>query len=125
MSSLFEAPAIKLEQPIGEFWVAAIPAGILLNVTVPDRLRLVFDTTTKRSHDFDVAVRMLGNQRKLEQLRLNEIERYIDTVDSTFPNSIILSANSHIDEPSTRKGGQDWRISGGRIVIPNNPRLLP
>ncbi len=40
---VFRFPAIRVQQPIGTFWAASIPADILLETTVPDPLRVVID----------------------------------------------------------------------------------
>ena len=84
---------------------------------------------TKRTPDeWATAGRLAGNQRPIEERRLGEIAQYIDTVDATFPNSIILSANGDTGEDETEADhvGEDWVIKGaggsGTLVIPQDAR---
>ncbi len=79
-------PVFRIDQPLGEFYVAVLPADFLLQITYSDPLKLI-------SMSGDGRYGLRGHQRKLVQQRLNAIGRYIDTVESAFPNSIILAAN--------------------------------
>ena len=113
-------PAISVSQPIGEFFLCSIPADVLLDVTFS------IPATIKRKEGVFSGV--LGNQRKLSEARTRQIGAYIDEDDSTFPNTIILSANyrengDYEDDESLR-----WRISAGTdgcssIIIPSLGRL--
>lgn len=73
-------PAISVTHPLGEFYLASIPARVLLQVTYSD--------VYTRLDDRDV-----GHQRKLDPKRVKSIERYIETRDAVFPGTIILAAN--------------------------------
>ena len=121
---LFTGPAIRVEQPIGEFWVASIPANVLLEATVPDPLRLVLDPKFAGSDEWKRGIHLLGNQRMLHEKRTKEIGRYIDSLESTFPNSIILAANS-IPEGLEESTESLWFIeeaaTGHQLVIPHRP----
>jgi DNA phosphorothioation-associated DGQHR protein 1 len=128
--SLFEGPAIRVQQPIGEFWVAAIPADALLRATASDRLRIVADPAFRHDSDeWRTAIKLLGNQRPLAETRLKKISAYIDSIESTFPNSIILAANVAplVGSAPNAVHGPDWRIEGDlgkeRLIIPQGARL--
>jgi DNA phosphorothioation-associated DGQHR protein 1 len=117
-------PAIRVEQPLGEFYAAAIPAKKLLEVCYADRLRAVME---------GIAYRLDGSQRLINEPRLKEIGRYIGTTEAAFPNSVILAANYSvstgliIEDDALR-----WRIEPhGRddycldLIIPSANRLAP
>jgi DNA phosphorothioation-associated DGQHR protein 1 len=82
----FEASVLRVEQPLGTFFVAVIPANILLKVAGSDQLRAT------RTADAD-GYTLSGTQRERQEKRYQEIARYIERVDASFPNSIILAAN--------------------------------
>jgi DNA phosphorothioation-associated DGQHR protein 1 len=77
--------ALRVEQPLGVYYVAIIPADVLQDVTFSDRMRASIDD----DHGYDVD----GTQRGKKGGRPAEIAEYIDRDDSAFPNSIILAAN--------------------------------
>lgn len=77
-----EFNAIKVVQPLGEFYLGTIPADKLRQVAFVEEL-IYADADGNRK----------GNQRKRDKNRLTEIARYIDSVEMAFPNSIILAAN--------------------------------
>ncbi|MGC4116780.1 MAG: DGQHR domain-containing protein [Myxococcales bacterium] len=125
MAHLFRGPAVRAEQPLGEFWIAAIPAKVLLDATAPDPLRLAVDPSARRNaKDWDYAGDMEGNQRPLDVDRLGVIAKYIDTVESTFPNSIIIAAPSMATDDGDQ---QPWGLkrepgsNAGILTIPENP----
>ena len=76
--------AIKVNQPLGEFYVAKIKAGDLLEVTTSSVLR------------YDINGKLIGNQRPLVESRLKEISNFIKSDEMSFPTSILIAAN--IDE---------------------------
>ena len=75
--------ALKLTQPIGEFFVARLDAHLLASLTKAD---------VRRVSDRELESRT-GIQRGLNQARVSQIANYISTVDASFPNSIILNLN--------------------------------
>lgn len=81
-----EVKALRVEQPIGVYYVAILPAHILLEVAFSDVLSasLIED---KGCYELD------GTQRLVQPKRLQAIADYINRSDSAFPNSIILAAN--------------------------------
>jgi DNA phosphorothioation-associated DGQHR protein 1 len=82
----FEAPALQIEQPIGTFYVAILPAHVLLQVAASDVMSAALNDT-------GVGYSLSGTQRLIQDKRLAQIADYIDRSDSAFPNSIILAAN--------------------------------
>lgn len=82
----FKTKALRVEQPLGEFFVAVIPANILLEVAFSDRLRA-------RLENEDIGYSVSGTQRAKTPNRRTQIAEYINRVDAAFPNSIILAAN--------------------------------
>lgn len=115
--------AIRVSQPLGIFYVAAIPARVLLDTAYSDRLR------ARRNAD-GTSYELEGSQRELLIPRLREIGRYISTEESTFPNSIILAPN--FDRDSGRPIEDEkirWKIEelddplspDGKIYTLNTP----
>ena len=117
-------PAISVVQPLGKFYAAAIPAGMLLQVCYTDRLTAYPDGKTYR---------LYGSQRSVAKARLRDIGRYIDTTESAFPNSVILAANYNeedgliIDSPDLKWGIEARDGSKGclELVIPTSTKLAP
>jgi DNA phosphorothioation-associated DGQHR protein 1 len=85
MTYPFKTKALRVEQPLGTYYVAVIPARILLDVAFSDRMRASLDEQVGYSVD--------GTQRGKNANRPTQIADYIDRGDSAFPNSIILAAN--------------------------------
>ena len=75
---------IKVSQPIGEFYIGSIDSKDLLRIAYAD---------WRRISERDVEA-YLGIQRPLSPSRVNELYAYVNTVDATFPTSIILHVNS-------------------------------
>ena len=113
-------PAIEVEQPIGVFYAAAIPARKLLDVCYTDPVSAIRD---------DESYRLVGSQRRLDEKRLQAIGRFIGTNDSTFPNSVILAANYDRDDGAAVEAERRWFVEerGGRLelVIPTGFPLAP
>lgn len=122
--------AIRVSQPLGIFYVAAIPARVLLDTAYSDRLR------ARRSAD-GTSYELEGSQRELLIPRLKEIGAYISTEESTFPNSIILAPNFDPDSGQPVEDEENrWRIDemedtvapGGTLytlTIPSETALTP
>lgn len=121
-------PALRVEQPLGVFYVASLPARVLLDTAYSDRLRA---TRNGESYQLD------GSQRELHEPRLRDIGAYIDTNESTFPNSIILAPNFDestgflVEEEDDRwkiETKDDSQFPDGKahfIVIPSDRKLAP
>lgn len=118
---LFSGPAIRVAQPLGEFWVASIPARLLLQATEKDPLRLIAEP---EKSGWSAAGTLGGTQRALERPRLLQISSFLNTFEATFPNSIILS----VEEESSVEDGGAWRIEPGgtggcaKLTIPRDGR---
>lgn len=82
-------PAIRVQQPLGVFYAAAIPVEVLLQTTYSEKVR------AKRVADDNYEVE--GGQRLQKPERLDDIAKFINRDDSSFPNSIILAANYRDD----------------------------
>lgn len=78
----FSFPAFRVRQPIGEFYVGAIAAKRLCDITYVDVRRI------KGEREFET---YLGIQRRLDEKRANEISQYVNTVDACFPTSAIIA----------------------------------
>lgn len=76
-------PAFKIIQPIGEFFIGKIRAQDLVKITYADVRNI-------ESGDREITT-FMGIQRQLSQSRVKEIKQYINTVDASFPTSIILA----------------------------------
>jgi DNA phosphorothioation-associated DGQHR protein 1 len=79
-------PALRVEQPIGVYYVSVLQARVLLQVAYSD----VLSATLRDGEDcYDLD----GTQRVINIKRLQLIAEYINRPDAAFPNSIILAAN--------------------------------
>lgn len=80
---------LKAKQPIGTMYVGVIDSEDLEKITYADVRRLSSDSENREVEDY------IGIQRKLDPKRAkNEIGKYVNLVDATFPNSIILAIKS-------------------------------
>lgn len=128
----FETPALRVDQRLGTFYVAVLPAELLLQVAVSDRLRATLNPDGE-------GYELEGTQRITSDKRLHEIAAYINRVDAAFPNSIILAANYDPEtgfdqderEYMENEGGLDsrvWTITEGpdgchKLRIPTIDKL--
>ncbi len=81
----YHAPALRVEQPLGPFFVAILPAELLLQVATSDVMR----ATLNEGGGYTLE----GTQRAIQDRRIRQIADYIDRADAAFPNAIILAAN--------------------------------
>jgi DGQHR domain-containing protein len=79
--------ALRVQQPIGEIFLAVIDYDLLEKITFFDVRRVLRDTRDVEAY--------LGIQRPLSESRVSDLERYVNYADATFPTSIILA----IDDP--------------------------
>ena len=82
----YETRALRVEQPLGTFYVAVLPAELLLQVAFSDHTYATINPDGNGYH-------LEGTQRLTQDKRLSEIANYINRVDAAFPNSIIIAAN--------------------------------
>lgn len=78
--------AFKVEQPIGTYYVAVLPAELLLDVAFSD-------TMSASLPEGSPVYKLEGTQRAIDERRLQAIADYINREDAAFPNSVILAAN--------------------------------
>lgn len=76
-----EVKAIKVVQPLGEFYIAKIKAGDLLRISTSSVAR------------YDKNGNLTGNQRPLDTKRLKAIAKFIMSDEMSFPTSILIAAN--------------------------------
>lgn len=79
-------PALRISQPMGEFFAVSLSAELLLEVCFSDRMK---------AEKTLIGYQLSGTQRDKKDNRLQQIAEYIDREDSAFPNAIILAANFH------------------------------
>jgi len=114
-------PAIKVSQPLGEFFSVAIDAATLRQITFIDPTRI------KEADRQSFFYNLLGAQRPSSLPRARQIAKYIDTVEAAFPNSIILAANyinyGELQEDPEKR----WRVeaTGDRytLVVPSLDKM--
>ena len=110
--------AIRVEQPLGEFYITKFKAKDLLEISFSEELTYI-----------DENGRLKGTQRKKDDKRLREIAKYIDSVEMSFPNSIILAANySQIEGEVVEDEEVTWKLeqineSHFQITIPTKKKL--
>lgn len=115
-------PALKVDQELGTYYVAVLPAELLLETCYSDRLRAIPDVD-------GVGYKLDGTQRLIDEARLASIARYISRTDSAFPNSIILAANfsekdGTIEEDSSIRWNIKRDASGGYVLTIPSPEKL-
>lgn len=82
----FSTAALRVEQPLGVFYVAVLPAEVLLQVAISDVMRATLNPDGG-------GYTLSGTQRVIQDVRLKQIAEYINRVDAAFPNSVIIAAN--------------------------------
>jgi DGQHR domain-containing protein len=76
-------PCIRVQQPIGVFYIAAINSKQLYGMTWADVRRI-------ESEKRDIET-YLGVQRPLSKNRVDELKKYVRTTDACFPTAVILA----------------------------------
>jgi DGQHR domain-containing protein len=79
----FSIKVLQVKQPLGEFYIASIPAKRLVEITDFDVRRVLIE-------ERDVE-RYLGIQRPLNPKRVKDISFYVTTADACFPTGIIIA----------------------------------
>ncbi|MBI3649438.1 MAG: DGQHR domain-containing protein [Acidobacteria bacterium] len=112
----FSSLALRIEQPLGVFYVTKIRADILLQVTFTDTFRVEDEE-------------LRGSQREEKIVRLREIARFIETSEAAFPNSVILAANYNSSGMLVEDEAIRWRVETNngddclRLIIPTRNKL--
>jgi DGQHR domain-containing protein len=82
----FSICALKVQQPIGDFFVGVLDSKRLCDITHFDVRRILHE------REFET---YLGIQRPLNEKRVKEIQQYVQTVDACFPTAIVLSVSAN------------------------------
>lgn len=82
-NNFIEIRCQEVTQPIGTFYIGVIEAKDLIKISYADIRRL-----DRELDDY------LGIQRTLSRKRVEELKKYVNTIDATFPTSVILSISS-------------------------------
>lgn len=98
-SPFLELPALKVKQPLSEFYIITIKAQDLLSISFSEPLQYI-----------DENGNLKGSQRPPDEKRLKEIGKYIDSVEMAFPNSIILAANYTSQGQISTDTTERWNI---------------
>jgi DGQHR domain-containing protein len=81
-----DVPCIELEQPIGKFYIGAIDSHDLVKISFADRRRI-----EKGERDVEI---ISGIQRPLAPKRINELRKYVTSIDASFPTGIIVAISA-------------------------------
>ncbi|WP_329740739.1 DGQHR domain-containing protein [Dyella sp. A6] len=127
--------ALRVEQPLGIFYVVSLPAAVLLDVAYSDRLAAEY---SPEKNEYTIK----GAQRALQMPRLDTIAKYVGRVDAAFPNAIILASNapqlpqegddasdsSDEDSVDDTDDNRDWTITEGvdgafKLTIPTAEKM--
>ncbi len=113
-----EVKAIKVVQPLGEFYIAKIKAGDLLRISTSSVAR------------YDKEGNLRGNQRPLNEKRLKAIANFIMSDEMSFPTSILVAANIDKDGKIIEDIENRWRVKSTdssdiyNLVIPDKVTSL-
>lgn len=105
-----EVKAIKVVQPLGEFYIAKIKARDLLKISTSSVAR------------YDKEGNLKGNQRPLDSKRLRAIANFIMSDEMSFPTSILIAAN--IDQEGKMVESIDSRWNIQRTDLPDVYTLI-
>ncbi|HTU64967.1 MAG TPA: DGQHR domain-containing protein [Steroidobacteraceae bacterium] len=73
-------PAVRVRQPIGEFYAGVMSHKDLIQISFADMRRIETELD-----------RYVGIQRKLSPDRVTEIKQFVNGIDGTFPTSVVLA----------------------------------
>lgn len=112
-----EILAIKVSQPLCDFYLTSMKAKDLLKVSFSEQLQY---------HDEQGTLQ--GSQRKIDSKRLSEIGRFIASVEMSFPSSIVIGANyteegELVDDETLRWNIEDLGNNLFKIFIPTDSKL--
>lgn len=94
-------PVFEVEQPVGSFFVGVMKASSLLSICKFDYRRMQY----KNEY-----IDFLGIQRELNPKRIEDLKKYVRTVDACFPTSIVIS----VDEKCAKL--KDTEIVGAKLL---------
>lgn len=108
-SEWIHIPCIELEQPIGKFYIGAIDSHELVKISFADRRRI-----EKGERDIEI---ISGIQRPLAPKRINELRKYVTSIDASFPTAIILAIEASDAEYDPRTHVMKIRNDGNVAKI--------
>lgn len=79
-------PCLEVVQPIGDFYVGVLGFRDLTRITYTDVRRIEAEQREVETY--------LGIERPLNVKRVAELKQYVQTVDASFPSSVILAVSS-------------------------------
>lgn len=82
---------IEVVQPLGSFYIGCINYKDLLKIAYTDVLRI--ERHEKREFE-----KYVGIERPLSPRRVEQLKKYVNTIDATFPTSIIIHVSSKYAE---------------------------
>lgn len=106
MENSIQSSCIRIDQPIGEFYVCVMNWDNLVAISKADVRRLI-----SRERELET---YMGIQRSLSLSRATEIGQYTNLSDACFPNSIILAISSEF---------ASFDESSGKMNIVNKPEV--
>jgi len=89
-------PCLQLKQPVGEFYVGCIRWRDLCDIAQFDVRRLVRSEREVETY--------LGVQRPLSARRVDDLQRYVNLLDATFPTGIIIAVKQECAAFDTENG---------------------
>lgn len=89
---------LEIRQPIGIFYIGVLNARDLVRLSYSDVRRIELEAREVETY--------LGIERPLNRKRVTEIKDYVQTLDASFPSSIILAVSSQDTQysPGTEPG---------------------
>lgn len=90
--------ALRVRQPIGDFFIGVMDARDLVEISVADVRRL-------HETKFD---EYIGVQRRLDPVRSKDLKKYVKSYDATFPTSVILAV---------REENAIWNEDSGQLTL--------
>jgi DNA phosphorothioation-associated DGQHR protein 1 len=123
ITAVHEHAAIKVSQPLGDFFAFSIKADLLnrLTYSLPAEVRQKLEGEKSEARG---GYSIFGAQRAEKPTRLQEIASFIRTTDAAFPNAIILAANYapdglYIEDEELRWKADDLGDGFWRLRIPD------
>jgi len=111
-NQLVTFPCIAAEQPIGTIYIGVMNYDDLEYLSFTDVRRMQLGIENREVEDY------IGIQRELNPKREKEIGKYVNLVDATFPNSIIiaLSSNYATYDPATKTMTIEYKNDVAKIL---------
>ena len=106
---------LKVHQPIGEFYIASVNYKDLLEICF-------FDI---RQHEMSGTIeKYIGIQRRLNQSRIDEISKFVQLPDASFPTSIIIAIDEQFVEGTNLNGKNIIKISNKPFLEDYDPIIF-